>query len=449
MKTTNARQAAFDILLRIEKEQCHADHLIDLELSRGNLSGPDRGLLTELVLGVLRRQGTLDHIINQFSSRRTAKLEHPVLILLRLGLYQSRFLDRIPVSAAVNETVNLAKSFAPRAAGFINAVLRRAERERDSIVWPDPKSNWAEFISVYHSHPKWLVEEWIRQLGPEEGEELARAMTGIPSLTFRVNTLRLKRDELRPLLAARGLETENCTFSPDGIRILSHVNPASLPEFAEGLFTVQDESSQLASILLAPEPGEEVLDVCAAPGGKATHLAQLMKNIGTVTACDGNPGKLGLISETAERLGISIIGVKALDASAPPVALEERLFDRILIDAPCSGLGVIRRNPEGKWRKTRIDLLRLASLQKSILLNIAERLKPGGVLLYSTCSTFPEENEEIMNDFLTAKTCFVVEDLRELFPTLSPLFTDRGFFRSWPHRHGMDGFFAARLRRLN
>jgi 16S rRNA (cytosine967-C5)-methyltransferase len=447
LKTTNPRRAAYEILCQVEKEKCHADFLIDRELSKGALLGPDRGLLRELVLGVLRRRATLDHIINHFSKQKTGKLERSVLVLLRLGIYQCFFLDRIPVSAAVNETVNLAGIFAPRASGFVNAVLRRADRERDMIPWPDRSEKPADFLAAFYSHPKWLVEDWIRQLGLSEAELLAKSMDEIPPLTFRTNTLRITREELLARLAGENVQAEKCGFSPDGIRVLSPVNPAVLSGFADGLFTVQDESSQLASIFLAPDPGNTVLDACAAPGGKSTHMAQLMGNRGSVLACDLHNDKLRMISETAERLGISIIPTQKLDAAKSAGVLRGRSFDRILVDAPCSGLGVLRRNPEGKWSKTRTDVLRLAGIQKAILANLADFLSSDGIMLYSTCSTSTEENEGVIDDFLTARGDFMVEDLRELFPDYSPLFTDRGFFRSWPHRHGMDGFFAARLRK--
>ncbi len=447
MNSTNPRRAAYEILQRIEKERSHADILVDQELSRGTLRGPDRGLLTELVYGVLRRRQTLDHIISQFSRQKVDRLESVVLVLLRLGLYQSFFLDRIPVSAAVNETVKLAKVFVPRASGFINAVLRRADRERDALSWPDRSKEPVDYLAAYYSHPKWLIEDWIRQLGPEEAESLAKSMAEMPPLTFRTNTLRMSREALLERLAEENVQAEKSIYSPDGIRVLSHVNPALLHSFREGLLTVQDESSQLASIFLAPEPGDKVVDVCAAPGGKSTHLAQLMEDRGSVLACDVHTGKLRLIEETAERLGISVIRTCVLDAAGPLDVLGGAEFDRILIDAPCSGLGVLRRNPEGKWRKTHADVMRLAGLQRAILGNFTDRLKSGGVLLYSTCSTSMEENEGVIDDFLTERGDFMVEDLRELFPRFSPLFTDRGFFRSWPHLHGMDGFFAARLRR--
>ncbi|HET6420749.1 MAG TPA: 16S rRNA (cytosine(967)-C(5))-methyltransferase RsmB [Geobacteraceae bacterium] len=447
MKTSNPRRAAYEILCHVEKDKCHADILIDGELSKGALLGPDRGLLRELVLGVLRRRGTLDYIINFFSRQKSEKLERSVLVLLRLGLYQSFFLDRIPVSAAVNETVKLAGIFVPRACGFINAVLRRADRERDAISWPDRSTHPADFLAAFYSHPKWLAEDWIRQFGFEEAELLAKSMDEIPPLTFRTNTLRTTREALLQRLERESVKAEKCGFSPEGIRVLSPVNPAVLPSFAEGLFTVQDESSQLASILLAPDPGNAVLDACAAPGGKATHLAQLMLNRGSVLACDLHVDKLRLIDETARRLGISIIGTQKMDAANPAGALSSHSFDRILVDAPCSGLGVLRRNPEGKWSKTRADVRRLAGLQKLILANLANHLSNDGIMVYSTCSTSAEENEGVIDDFLTARSDFMVEDLREIFPEYSPLFTDRGYFRSWPHRVGMDGFFAARLRR--
>lgn len=447
MNDKNPRRAAFEILVRIDRDQSFADLLIDRELSVGVYDARDRALLTELVFGVLRRRGTLDYLVDLFSSRRCAKLERGVLTLLRLGLYQMFFLERIPVSAAVNETVKLARVFAPRASGFVNAVLRRFDRERAGIAWPDREADPAGFMAAFHSHPRWLAQEWLRRFGADEAEALAAAMSGQPPLTLRVNTLRTTRDALLGSFAADGVEAEPTAWSPVGIQVRSPARPAALPGFGEGLFTVQDESSQLASLFLAPEPGEQVLDLCAAPGGKATHLAQLMENRGELLACDRDGRKLGRIEETAARLGLGIIRTLALDASSPLAPLGDQRFDRMLVDAPCSGLGVIRRNPESKWRLSPADPPRLAALQGTILRNAADRLAAGGVLLYSTCSTSDEENEAVVDEFVSERGDFVVEDLRALFPGQAPLFTEQGMFRSWPHRHGMDGFFAARLKK--
>lgn len=445
MNKKNPRQVALEILLRIEKENSYADILLDRELSSGMIQGPDRGLLTELVFGVLRRRGTLDHLIDSFSDRKTAKLERAVVMLLRLGLYQALFLDRVPVSAAVNETVKLAKVFAPRASGFVNAVLRRADRERDTIPWPDQAADPATFLAVRYSQPRWLVEQWLEQLGPAEAESLAAAMVEPPPLTIRVNSLKISREDFLARLAAEGVVARSTDYSPVGVHILSSVYPASLAGFQEGFFTVQDESSQLASLFLDPQPGNRVLDLCAAPGGKATHLAQLMENRGSLLAGDLDGRKLRRIEETAARLSVSIVETMRLDASRPLSALAGKKFDRILVDAPCAGLGVIRRNPEAKWRLTPADLSRLAQLQGSILRNAADHLEIGGVLVYSTCSTSREENEGVIDVFLSERQDFVVEDLRQVFPHFAALCTDRGMFRGWPHRYGMDGFCAARL----
>ena len=481
MTTTNPRQAAFDILLRIEKERSYADILIDRELSSCALQGPDRGLLTELVYGVLRRRGTLDHIINQFSKQHVEKLERAVLVLLRLGLYQLFFLDRIPVSAAVNETVKLAHAVVPRAVGFINAVLRGADRGRETILYPDKDADPAGFISACYSNPLWITSDWIGQLGVEGAAALARAMLVTPPFTVRVNTLKTSREELCNRLADEGVAAAPTHYSPFALQLSGATQFVALTSFREGLFTVQDESSQMAAILLAPRPGERVLDLCAAPGGKTTHLAQLMDDRGSILACDVAPRKLELIEETAARLGITIIQTLPLNAAKSLTAVDGKLsadahakdaqggtessgrvvrnsdgevirikaerFDRILVDAPCSGLGVLRRNPEGKWWKSRQDLAEIVPIQQAILRNAADRLAPGGALLYSTCSTTREENEGVVDDFLSRRPDFVLEDLRELFPEFARLFTERGCFRSWPHRHGMDGFFAARLRR--
>ena len=444
--SSNPRHAACQTLLRISKQGGFADRLIDTELVSGALVGPDRSLFAELVFGVLRRQGTLDHILVQLLEKPLKELDPQALVILRIGLYQLTCLDRIPESAAVNESVNLAKIITPRTSGLVNAVLRSYLRKRDSITFPDPVTDPVAAIAARHSQPAWLAEHWLAQLGLEEAGRLAEASSQQPPLTLRVNTLRSGRTELLGEFEKQGIEASACRFSPDGITVAGRQAVVTLPGYEAGLFAVQDESSQLAGLLLGAQPGERIWDACAAPGGKSCHLAQQMDDRGELIATDISRSKLSIVQENARRLGISCLTTATADLHQTD-SLPHGLFDRILLDAPCSGLGVIRRNPEAKWRLTFGDVTRLAAVQKILLKNASALLKPGGVLLYSTCSTSTEENEEVVEDFLSHHPDFVLENLNDLFPAWKELFEFYGMFRAWPHRHGMDGFFAARIRR--
>jgi 16S rRNA (cytosine967-C5)-methyltransferase len=435
------------MLARIDKERSYADILLDQELSHGSIKGPDRGLLTELVYGTLRKQGTLDHLISQFSSIRIDRIERSVHTLLRLGLYQLMFLDRVPTSAAVNETVKLSKLLAPKASGFINAVLRETDRKRDSIQWPDRESDPAGWMAARHSSPKWIAQMWLDQLGAEEAEQLARTMSEAPPVTIRVNTLKCSRDELIVKLSAEQVSAAPCKFSPLGVQILSHSPLTLLDSFRQGLFSIQDEASQLAAILLGSSPGDRVLDICAAPGGKTTCIAELMGNSGEIVACDINPRRLKQVQLLADRLGVKIIRAELANAENLFIPAATKQFTKVLLDAPCSGLGVLRRNPEGKWWKTVEEINTLAGLQQRILSNAASYVAPGGTLIYATCSTSVQENESVVNDFLLQHNDFALDDIRELYPQFDPLCSSNGHLRPWPHLHGMDGFFAARLRR--
>ncbi len=445
--SANPRQAACETLLRIRKEGGFADRLIDSELSNGILIGPDRGLYAELVFGVLRRQGTLDHILQQLLEKPMIELDPLALVILRIGLYQLTCLDRIPESAAVNESVNLAKLITPGTSGLINAVLRNYIRRRDTISFPDMAANPAAAIAARHSQPEWLVEQWITQLGVAEAQQLAEASSQQPPLTLRVNTLRSDRSQLLQEFEKQGIEAAPCRFSPDGITLAGRHTVSALPGFEAGLFAVQDEASQLAGQLLGAEPGERVWDACCAPGGKACHIAQIMDDRGELVATDISRSKLTLVQDSLRRLGIGSVSTAVADLHQPDT-FPEGSFDRILLDAPCSGLGVIRRNPEAKWRLFSGDITRLAAVQKTLLKNAATRLKQGGTLLYSTCSTSEAENELVVEDFLLHNPGFMLEDLNDLFPQWSQLIAFYGMFRVWPHRHGMDGFFAARIRRI-
>jgi 16S rRNA (cytosine967-C5)-methyltransferase len=443
------RRAAFDILIRVEKERSYADILMDRELTASGMDGADRRLFTELVYGVLRRKATMDYIIGRFSSKPVEQLDPPVRVLLRLGLYQFTCLDRIPVSAAVNETVKIAREVVPRAAGFINAVLRKASENRHQVTYPEREKDLALHLSVCHSHPLWLMEQWLRQLGPEEAEAAARIMALTPPVTIRANRLRIDRDALAQQLREAGFSPEKTVFAPDGLTLATGKPLRALTAHTKGLFTIQDESSQMSALLLGAREGETVVDLCAAPGGKTTCLAELMGDRGLVIAGDIRPQRVALVEENARRLGISCIKTMVWDAMKPLDHILQATpggsVDRILLDAPCSGLGTIRRNPEGQWWKDEASIRQMAANQATMLEHAAAILKPGGTLLYSTCTTTTDENEDVVDRFLVRHPDFTLEDLRPLYPGWETLFSDRGLFRAWPHRHGMDGFFAARL----
>lgn len=446
--TSSPRQAAYSTLQRLVNSSLHADDLVDQELSHNQLQGPDRGLFAELVFGVLRRQGTLDHYLKQLVQQPLERLELPVLLLLRLGLYQLRYLDRVPSHAAVHATVELTNVILPRAKGLINGVLRSYLRQQDTLTLPDPTRQPIAWLAAAYAVPDWLAEQWLQQFPQNEAAGLAAASTEIPPLTLRVNTLKISRSGLLERLHAAEVAAEPCRFAPEGVQILQRCQITSLPGFEEGLFMVQDEASQLVAHLLSPQTGEQILDMCAAPGGKATHLAQLANDQGSIIATDLNARRIRRICESADRLGLASITSVAADALGNDY-LAGLQFDRILLDAPCSGLGVIRRNPEAKWRITPTEISRCAARQRLLIDAAASRLKPGGVLVYATCSTAIEEDEAVIKDFLSRHPQFVVENGAQLFPEWVDLFDSSGYLRAWPHRHGTDGFFAARLKRID
>lgn len=441
------RQAAVEVLLRLAGSALHADDLIDQELSRNRLQGPDRGLLTELVFGVLRRQGTLDHCLRQLVQQPLEQLQLIVLLLLRLGLYQLRYLDRIPPHAAVHASVELASQLAPRAKGLVNGVLRSYLRRENELSLPDPQQQPKAWLTAAQSLPDWLADQWLQQFPREEAARLAAASLETPPVTLRANSLRISRGMLLEQLEAANITAEPCRYASDGIRLVSRCPVTELPGYRDGLWVIQDEASQLVSLLLDPQPGEQVLDMCAAPGGKATHLAQLMADRGLVTATDLNQRRVRKISESAERLGLACIRPLVADALQPGY-LAGQQFDRVLLDAPCSGLGVIRRNPEAKWRLNPTEITRCAARQRQLIEVAASCLKPGGVLVYATCSTAEEEDEAVIEDFLSRHHAFVIEDDVPVLRSHPDFCTPAGALRTWPHRHGCDGFFAARLKRI-
>jgi 16S rRNA (cytosine967-C5)-methyltransferase len=410
----------------------------DRELSR-----EDRALAQEIVLGVIRWQRALDYFVERYSGRSIERLDLPVLIALRIGLYQLRFLDRIPRSAAVNESVNLVKrARASSAAGLVNAVLRKAAthlREEAGKDTADP----LERASIALSHPQWMLERWEEMLGDDETRKLALANNSPQVPAFRVNTLRATSDEVLVNLNAQGVTARASLIAPGAFVI--ETGPAGVVNEAArgGLIYVQDEGSQLVSILLEPRPGDRVLDLCAAPGSKSSHIAMLAQDKAWVVACDIHPHRLNTLRASCYRLGIDSVNALALDATqALPFDSSER-FDRVLVDAPCSGTGTLRENPEIKWRLAPDDVTRLAELQRRLLECAASWVATGGRLVYSTCSIEPEENEEVIRKFLERGALF-----RVLEPKVcADVITAEGFVRTFPHRHGTDGFFAAVLER--
>ncbi len=443
-----ARRAAFDILKRVEEEGAYAATL--LATLHDEMRADDRALCNELVLGVLRRQLWLDSAIKHFSKRSVEGLDTAVRLALRLGLYQLRFLTRVPASAAVNESVNLVHAARVRsAAGLVNAVLRRAVREADY----DPTANISDPIqrmAVETSHPAWLIERWGRAFGLTETEAFARANNNPAPVAFRFTSkVPEKRGALEELRAA-GASLDPSKLVPDAWRIRG-AGDLLQRLIGEGLVYVQDEASQLVTHVLGCEPGERVLDVCAAPGSKTTHIAANTPQA-FIIAGDFHQHRLQTMRQLAITQGANINGVVAHDG-VKGLPFAPGSFDRVLVDAPCSGTGTLRHNPEIRWRITVADIIELAARQKLILSNAAKLVRRGGKLLYSTCSIEAEENESVVQDFLKDYVDFepVEPDCsRPKSRTLvrSDLVTRLGAVRTWPHKDDVDGFFIAAFTRV-
>ena len=447
MGPNTPRSLALTVLNRISPQSPLSYDLLD-EVFRRNphLDARDRAFIGNLIRGVLRWRLRLDWIIEQYATLPLKKFKPPVLNILRLALYQIYFLDRVPDSAAVNEAVEQAKPDNPRrVVSFVNGILRNISRQKDSVDFPDRERNLLEYLTVFYSFPEWLVEMWIRDWGVEFTESLLSAGNRFPTLNIRANLLKVQRTELIGRLSQEGVSGRPAPYSPQGVLLDPFRGTIDgLSGFKEGLFQVQDQGAQIPSLLLGPQPGEAILDICAGFGGKTTHLAELMGDRGEVIALDISRRRLLSLGENARRLGIQSITPVAADALKSLSSLFRKKFDKILIDAPCSGLGVISRHPDGKWNRNEADIRRLARVQEKMLHQAAPLLLRGGKLLYVTCTVSSVENEGVVESFLKKNRSMALENIEDHIPGWGlDLIDEFGFFRTFPHLHDMDGFFGA------
>ncbi|ETT49431.1 sun protein [Paenibacillus sp. FSL H8-237] len=446
----SAREIALDIMVKVEQQGAYSNLLLNSSLQKATLSREDAGLVTELVYGSISRMNTLDYVLEGFVSKGIAKLQPWVRNLLRFSLYQIMYLDRIPSHAAVNEAVNIAKKKGHQGiSGMVNGVLRSVLRAGDLPVLPEGLSQ-AQRISILYSHPLWLVERWITEYGVDTAEAICASNNEPPAVSVRVNTTMISREALLNQMIEQGLQASASEVSPYGIVVKGGGNLALTSWYRDGYLSVQDESSMLVAEAVAPEPGMRVLDCCAAPGGKTAHMGELMKDEGSIYANDLHLHKAKLISDQAERLGLDCVSTGSADALELEQTLEHQSFDRILLDAPCSGLGVIRRKPDLKWRKQPEDVASVASLQRELLQSVSKLLKPGGILVYSTCTTEQAENSEVVADFLKQNPDFTaVTFASPLWDRLEGTALAEGDgIQLLPHHYGSDGFYISKLQRV-
>lgn len=449
MKSISARELSLQVLKAVEEEGAYANLALNKFLEQYQPGKLDRAFATELTYGVIRNLNTIDWILAHFLKQPLAAQTTWVRNILRMGTYQIIFMPRVPDSAACNESVELAKKFGHAGvAKFVNGVLRNVARQQNNLDFPDPRKDPVDFVALKYSHPTWLVERWLGQFGFEETVELCQANNKPAPNTVRTNTLKISREDLIARLKEEGVEARPAEYVPEGLYLSGFLSYRSLKSFQEGLFQVQDESSMLVAHVLNPASGSRVLDVAAAPGGKTTHIAQLMGNTGEIVAVDLYAHKLELIKENCQRLGITNIRGEVADAREL-YKKYQGWADYVLVDAPCSGLGVLRRRPDSRWRKDLSQLPGVVRLQRDILNSAAKCLRPGGVLVYSTCTITNEENTGVVEEFLTQHSEFSLGDLRQLLPPeLSKIETAaKGYLQLLPHIHGMDGFFIARMRK--
>ena len=446
-----SRQLALQTLVTVERQGCFADEAFARFATRAKPSHEDQALAFELVYGVLRHRATLDWQLNAVASRPVHRLPAIVAAILRLGAYQMRYLDRIPVSAAVNESVKLAKGVKGRDwSGVVNGILRNLDRTE--VEWPDMAHDPVNGMSVTYSCPNWLTQRWIDQWGLETAEAMCRHTLTIPPLTLRTNTLRCSREQLETRLGEEGFKVSRTPVSPEGLVLEKCGSLQALPVLQEGWCYVEDEAAQLVPLLLDVKSGQRVLDACAAPGGKCSHIAALMQNTGEIVATDPEPRRLKRLKSNLRTLGITCVETVEVAHETDRASSsfqDQQGFDRILVDAPCSGLGVLRRHPEAKWQKTSAQLDWHGKRQSGILERVAPYLRTGGILVYSACSTELEETTQVVSRFCQDHPEFCRESTARWFPPHAHSLTNPdGDFLTSGFRYNMDRFFAARLRRM-
>lgn len=440
----NAREIALNILKDINVGGAYSNYAINRRIS-DEISIKDENFIREIVYGVVENRIYIDYIISKASRIKMNKIHPTILEILRMGVYQMVFMDRIPDSAAVNEAVILSKKYGHRGvSGFVNGVLRNISRNKEIYRKIDETSK-LDYLSVKYSYPKWILERWISDYGEEFTEKLCEVNNTKPLLNLRVNTLKTNRKDLIHRLENYGYIAYETKYAREGIVVENPRRITEIEEFKQGLFIIQDESSMLVGQISNPKKQSYVIDLCSAPGGKATHMAQIMGNQGHIRSRDIYDHKLRLIRENAKRLGIDIISTEIHDA----MVLDENLIgkmDYCLVDAPCSGLGIIRRRPEIKWNRKEEDISRLKDIQLKILNNAKQYTKPGGTIIYSTCTISKDENERVINSFLSENKDLKLVGFKDLICEDQYMDTSKeGYIQLYPHIHGTDGFFIAKI----
>ena len=439
----NAREIAYKVLLDIEKNKNYSNMSINKHFKDVKLSNQDRGLATEIIYGVIENKYYIDYMIDKLSKVKTNKMEIYVKTLLRMGIYQIMFLNSISDYAAVNETVNLAKKKNSKVSGFVNGILRNVIRQKETIGEIKVKDD-VDYLSIKYSYDKWMIRNWIIHFGREFTEELLEANSERPSIYLRTNTFKITRDELIEKLEQQNIKASKVNVVDEAIKVEHLKDIENNTLYKEGLFTVQDISSMLVGKVMNPKENSLVLDVCSAPGGKTTHMATLMKNTGKVVSRDIYEHKLKLIKASCKRLGLTNVEVEEFNG----LSLDRESigkFDYVLADVPCSGLGIIRRKPEIKY-KEKEEFRDLPPIQKNILENASKYVKKGGTLIYSTCTIQDSENIDVVNEFLQKNKNFELAPINEVNVDLDN--QEKGYMKIYPNVHEMDGFFISKLIRV-
>lgn len=444
--TNNPRLVAFFALRDVYRQNAFAEAALDKWLQKSKLSIQDKRLATELIYGCVRRQRTLDAIIDQLAKKKAEQQPVDIRIILHLGLYQLRFLNHIPESAAVDTTVELTKQNSLAGlAGFVNGFLRqyiRLGKEKDALELP---ADTVKRLGILYSYPDWIVASWINRLGVEETEKLCVWFNQSPTIDLRVNVLKTSRKEVENALMGAGVAVSRVSHLPEALRLTGGAGAIeNLPGYKEGWWSVQDSSAQLVGYLLDPQADEVIIDACAAPGGKTTHIAELMADRGKIWACDKVSSRLKKVKENADRLELKSIEVLSGDSRNFPQF--KNAANRVLLDAPCSGLGTLHRRAEARWRQSPDNIMELAKLQKELLAQAAEWVRVGGVIVYATCTVHPAENEDVIEDFLGKNQNWEIEK-PSLNSPAGGFMSEEGWVKVWPHRYQMDGFFMVRLKR--